>query len=80
MSCGVVGCHVVWSGVMWCGVVWWGIVRWGCLSSWLKGVLVACQVGLFGSLGCLLGVWLGGARCVVCAPYGIRCRMLLCAL
>ena len=30
---------------MWCG--WWG---------WLNGVLVAWQVGLFGSFGYLLGV------------------------
>ena len=33
-------CFLMWSG-------WWG---------WLKGVLVAWQVGLFGSFGYLLGV------------------------
>ena len=56
MCCGLVSC-----GVVWCGVVRWGIVRYGCLSGLLKGVLVAWQVGLFGGLGYLLGVWLVGA-------------------
>ena len=50
------------------------------MSGWLKGVLVAWQVGLFGSLGCLLGAWLGGARCVMCAPCGVQCCMLSCPL
>ena len=80
MWCGRVSCGVVWCHVVWCGVAWWGIVPYGCLSGWLKGVLVAWHLGLFGSLGCLLGVWLGGARCVVCAPCGVRCRVLLCAV
>ena len=73
VPCGVLCFHVVRSGVMWCGLV-------SCLSGWLDGVLVAWQVGLFGSLGHLLGVWLVGAHCVVPAPYGVWCRMLLYAL
>ena len=47
------------------------------MSGWLNGVLVAWQVGLFGSLGYLLGVWLVGARCVVFAPCGVWCCMPL---
>ena len=43
MTCTVVCCVFMWCG--WCG--WCG---------WLNGVLVTGQVGLFGSLGYLLGV------------------------
>ena len=50
------------------------------MSGWLNGVLVAWQVGLFGSLVYLLGVWLVGARCVVFAPRGVWCCMPLYAL
>ena len=45
VCCGHMTCVVVCSVFMWCG--WCG---------WLNGMLVAWQVGLFGSLGYLLGV------------------------
>ena len=69
VCCGHMTCPGVWCVFMRCG--WCG---------WLNGVLVAWQLGLFGSLGYLLGVWPVGACCVVCAPYGVWCRMLLYAL
>ena len=50
------------------------------MSRWLNGVLVAWQVGLFGSLGYVLVVWLVGACCVVFAPCGVWCCLLLYAL
>ena len=65
VRCGVMCSNVVRSGVMWwcvvsCGVVYCGVVSCDriCLSGWLNGVLVAWQLGLFGSLGYWLGVWL----------------------
>ena len=87
VPCGVLCCHVVRSGVMWCGLVSCGVVwcvgvgyRAIGLSGWLNGVLVAWQVGLFGSSGDLLGVWPVGACCVVSAPCGVWCRMPLYAV
>ena len=64
---------------MWCGVVWCAGVsrdRVACLAL-LNGVLVAWQVGLFGTLGYSLVVWLVGACRVVSVPCGVWCYMLL---
>ena len=69
-------------GVVWCQVVCCGVVgdRVIGLPVWLVEGCVGCLAGgVVWQLG-LLGVSLGGAHCVVCAPYGVRCRMLLCAL
>ena len=77
----VMWCGWVSRGVVRCRVVWCGVV--GHRAIGLPVCLVegcVCHMGLFDSLGRLLGVWLDGTRCVVCAPCGVRCRMLLCAL
>ena len=78
--CGRVSCGVVWCHVVWCGAVGYRAIR---LPVWFVecvGVLVAWQVGLFGSLGYLLVGRLMGERCVVFAPCGVWCRMPLFAL
>ena len=63
--------------MVWCGVVGYGAIG---LPVWFVEGCVGCLAGgVVWQLG-LLGVGLGGARCVVSAPCGIRCRMLLCAL
>ena len=69
VCCGHMTCAVVCCVFMWCG--WCGS---------LNGVLVAWQVGLFGRLGHLLGVWPVVACYVVSAPCGVCCGMLLYAL
>ena len=69
MCCGHMTYPLVCCVFMCCG--WWG---------WLNGVLVAWQVGLFGSFGNLLGVQPVAARCVVSAPCGVCRGILLYAL
>ena len=76
MWCGQVSCGVVWCQVVWCGVMRYRAIG---LSVWLVEGCVGCLAGgVVWQLG-LLGVWLGGARCVVCAFCGVRYRRLLCA-
>ena len=49
------------------------------MSGWLKGVLVAWQVGLFGSLGCWVFGWVGHAVwCVHPVVLGAVCCCVLC--
>ena len=69
VCCQHVMCPMVCCVFMRCG--WWG---------WLNGVLVAWQVGLFGSFGYLLGGYPFGACGVVSAPCGVCCGILLYAL
>ena len=69
VCCGHMTCVVVCYVFMWCG--WSGL---------LNGMLVAWQVGLFGRLGYLLGVWPVGACCVVSAPCGMPWYAVVCSV
>ena len=57
VSCALVQCHVVWCSVVgYCaiGLAVWFVEWWdGCLFS-----LACCYVGMFGRLGCMMGLLL----------------------
>ena len=75
MCCVVMGCGLVSCVVVWCHVLCvTGLAVW--LGEWWLGCLfdlACCYVGLFGKLGCLMGVL------VVCAML-CGARMLWCVV